>query len=110
MFDFDVDYTEITATCVDGWLVNWDAPDNESSHSMTFKQDEALCWSPQDEDEFIVNSSTIHFLQRMGKMRYVPVLCILTVRPEIPLLNVFILYRLLVRDCICRKAPNLKVL
>ena len=66
-FDFDMDYTEIIAFCPDGYLVNWDSPDKESGHSMTYKRGEALCWSPQDEDEVRVSGTTISFSVKNGE-------------------------------------------
>lgn len=60
-FEFDMDYTEISAVSVDGLLVDWETPGKTSDHSMTFKKGAPLCWSPQDEDELQVNKATIHF-------------------------------------------------
>ena len=60
-FEFDMDYTEITAACEDGLLVDWETSGKPSDHSMTFKKGEALCWSPQDEENSRVSRTTIHF-------------------------------------------------
>ena len=65
-FEFDMDYTEISASCVDGLLVNWETPGVPSDHSMTFKKGAPLCWSPQDEDEIAVGDAKIHFTVRNG--------------------------------------------
>ena len=60
-FTFDMDYTEISAVCVDGLLVDWETPGKTSDHNMTFKKGVPLCWSPQDEDALRVSRAAIQF-------------------------------------------------
>jgi len=60
-FEFDMEYTEISASCVDGSLVDWEASDKSTGHDMAYEKGEALCWSPQDEDETRVSRASIFF-------------------------------------------------
>ena len=60
-FTFDMDYTEISAVCVDGLLVDWETPGKTSDHNMTFKKGVPLCWSPQNEDALRVSRAAIQF-------------------------------------------------
>ncbi|MBR2894174.1 MAG: hypothetical protein IKC03_00765 [Oscillospiraceae bacterium] len=60
-FAFDMEYTEISAVCTEGRLVNWETPGVPSDHSMTFQNGVPLCWTPLSEDGSTVTSTTIHF-------------------------------------------------
>ena len=60
-FEFDMDYTEISAVCTESLLMDWETPGATADHSMTFKKGVPLCWSPLDEDGNVVTSAIIHF-------------------------------------------------
>ncbi len=60
-FEFDMDYTEISAVCTQSLLVDHDAPGSPSDTSLIFQEGNALYWSPMDEDGKVVASAIIHF-------------------------------------------------
>lgn len=60
-FEFDMDYTEISAVCTESLLMDWETPGATADNSMTFKKGVPLCWSPLDEDGNVVTSAIIHF-------------------------------------------------
>lgn len=60
-FEFDMDYTEIYAVCTQSPLVDFDAPGTPSKASLTFREGNALYWSPIDEDGNVVTAAIIHF-------------------------------------------------
>jgi len=60
-FEFDMDYTEISAVCTDSLLMDWETPGATADHSMTFKKGVPLCWSPLDENGNVVASAIIYF-------------------------------------------------
>ena len=60
-FEFDMDYTEISAVCTQSPLVDFDAEGSPSDASLILKDDNALYWSPMDEDGNVVTAAIIHF-------------------------------------------------
>ena len=60
-FEFDMDYTEISAVCTQSLLVDHDAPGSPSDTSLIFQEGNALYWSPMDENGNVVASAIIHF-------------------------------------------------
>lgn len=65
-FEFDMDYTEISAVCTESLLMDWETPGATADHSMTFKKGVSLCWSPLDEDGNVVTAAIIHFSVHQG--------------------------------------------
>lgn len=61
-FEFDMEYTEISAACENGLLTDWDAQGSpQYEHSMTFHAPDALYWAPITENRTVVGESAIHF-------------------------------------------------
>ena len=61
-FEFDMEYTEISAACENGLLTDWDAQGSpQYEHSMTFHDPDALYWAPITENRTVVGESAIHF-------------------------------------------------
>lgn len=66
-FEFDMDYTEISAVCTESLLMDWETPGATADHSMTFKKGVPLCWSPIDEDGNVVTAAIIYFTVQQGE-------------------------------------------
>ena len=64
--EFDMEYTSIQATCDNGLLADWDAPESTSNTIMTYKEGCALYWSPSSEDGYAVTSAKILFTVMNG--------------------------------------------
>ena len=60
-FRFDMEYTEIQASCTEGYLVPWDTPGSSSDTVMTYKEGCDLYWSPAGENGTAVTSARIFF-------------------------------------------------
>lgn len=65
-FEFDMDYTEISAVCTQSLLVDRDASGTPSDTSLIFKDGNALYWSPIDKDDNVVTAAIIHFSVHQG--------------------------------------------
>lgn len=65
-FEFDMDYTEISAVCTQSLLVDRDASGTPSDTSLIFKDGNALYWSPIDKDGNVVTAAIIHFSVHQG--------------------------------------------
>ena len=65
--EFDMEYTSIQATCDNGLLADWDAPESTSNTIMTYKEGSALYWSPSSEDGYAVTSAKILFTVMNGE-------------------------------------------
>lgn len=65
-FEFDMDYTEISAVCTQSLLVDRDASETPSDTSLIFKDGNALYWSPIDKDDNVVTAAIIHFSVHQG--------------------------------------------
>ena len=65
--EFDMEYTSIQATCDNGLLTDWDAPESTSNTIMTYKEGSALYWSPSSEDGYAVTSAKILFTVMNGE-------------------------------------------
>lgn len=65
-FEFDMDYTEISAVCTQSLLVDRDAPGAPSDTSLIFEAGNALYWSPIDKDGNVVTAAIIHFSVHQG--------------------------------------------
>lgn len=63
-FEFDMEYTDIVAVCIKSPLVDFDAPGTPSDAGLTFREGNALYWSPIDEEGNAVASAIIHFTVR----------------------------------------------
>lgn len=64
--EFDMEYSSIQATCDNGLLADWDAPESTSNTIMTYKEGSALYWSPSSEDGYAVTSAKILFTVMNG--------------------------------------------
>ena len=60
-FEFDMDYTEISAVCTQSLLVDRDEPGAPSDTGLIFEDGDALYWSPIDQDGHEVTAAIIHF-------------------------------------------------
>ena len=65
-FEFDMDYTEISAVCTQSLLVDRDASGTPSDTSLIFKDGNAMYWSPIDKDDNVVTAAIIHFSVHQG--------------------------------------------
>lgn len=65
-FEFDMDYTEISAVCTQSLLVDRDASGTPSDTSLIIKDGNALYWSPIDKDGNVVTAAIIHFSVHQG--------------------------------------------
>lgn len=65
-FEFDMDYTELSAVCTQSLLVDRDASGTPSDTSLIFKDGNALYWSPIDKDGNVVTAAIIHFSVHQG--------------------------------------------
>lgn len=64
-FEFDIDHKEISATCINGRLVDFDSQSASQSApsdaSLIFSEGNALYWSPMDENGSIADDTVIFF-------------------------------------------------
>lgn len=65
-FEFDMDYTEISAVCTQSLLVDRDTPSAPSDSSLILEDGNALYWSPIDKDGNVVTAAIIHFSVHQG--------------------------------------------
>ena len=65
-FEFDMDHKEISATCINGRLVDFDSQSASQSApsdaGLIFPKGNALYWSPMDETGSIASDTAIHFI------------------------------------------------
>ena len=60
-FEFDTEYKQINAVCVESMLVDWDNNQSNSDNEIILKEGNALYWSPLDENGSIVSQAEIYF-------------------------------------------------
>lgn len=65
-FQFDMEYTEISASCDAGELVEFNFGDGASDSSLTFPAEEPISWSPMDAEHTTAEAAVIHFTVHDG--------------------------------------------
>lgn len=65
-FQFDMEYTEISASCGAGELVEFNFGDGASDSSLTFPAEEPVSWSPMDAEHTTAEAAVIHFTVHDG--------------------------------------------
>ena len=65
-FQFDMEYTEISASCDAGELVKFNFGDGASGSSLIFPAEEPISWSPMDAENTVAENAVIHFTVHDG--------------------------------------------